>query len=543
MTLRVRLTLTILVTAIPLVGGLMWLRRDVERRTVEETMRASALAFVDHNGWRLADEDEAVRWGGDVRRWYRRPNGPGPEGRGPGGRRGEGRGRSGRVPPKGRAAASPGLPRNSESGPGAEPQRNPKGRGGGRRPAPPVELAGEAVRHWIFAYDETFTSANPLAPVVPEALREALSEEGLAGGTCRVTAGPDEAARDGYEILLRVPGHEPPCAFVLFRKSGGQLPSASSELLWASIILCGVLLLAVLVAAGPIVGRIRRLAADVRSAAADRYVSRVPVGGNDEIADLASAFNDAGAELRLNLETIEHREQALRRFVRNTTHDVMIPLTVLQGDINDLRKRVEKGEPPDRERIVQALEEAHYMGSLLHNLSAVAKLEGGEHQLQMHPVDLNALVQRASERHRPMAHMRGIELEYGVPDPVLLTRGDLTLIEQAVSNVIQNAVRYNNEGGHVAVILEAPRNKPGAFSVQVIDDGPGIAPEEMANIADRRFRGESARTRNPEGSGLGLNIARDVAERHGMTLTFRDSEYGGLQVELAGPLLAGAEGA
>ena len=65
----------------------------------------------------------------------------------------------------------------------------------------------------------------------------------------------------------------------------------------------------------------------------------------------------------------------------------------------------------------------------------------------------------------------------------------------------------------------------------------------MANIADRRFRGESARTRNPEGSGLGLNIARDVAERHGMTLTFRDSEYGGLQVELAGPLLAGAEGA
>jgi two-component system sensor histidine kinase BaeS len=228
--------------------------------------------------------------------------------------------------------------------------------------------------------------------------------------------------------------------------------------------------------------------------------------------------------------------------VRNTSHDVMIPLTVLQGDLSDLRRRIERGESPDRERVVQALEEAHYMGSLLHNLSAVAKLEGADHQLQMHPVDLNALVQRASERHRPMAHMRGIELEYGVPEPVLLTRGDLTLIEQAVSNVIHNAVRYNEEGGHVAVILEAPRDRPGIFSIQVIDDGPGIAPEDMERIAERRFRGEAARTRHPDGSGLGLNIARDVAERHGMQLEFRASDYDGLAVELSGSLLAGAEG-
>ena len=518
MTLRVRLALTILLTAIPLVGGLMWLRKDLERQTIEETLRVSALDVVESDGHYLLDPEVAPFWGGDLEHWRRWKNRP--------------PWREGRPPPGAEGPASKsGAPGKGRRGP------RKKGRAAARGTPDP-----ESVMRWIFAYDASFTSQNPNAPALPRSLTGKVGDTGMAGGRCRVTLPDETNPRDGYEILVRVPGEDPPTAYVLYRKSGGLLPSSSTELLWASVILCGVLLLAVLFAAGPIVGRIRRLANDVRASAADRYVSRVPVGGNDEIADLASAFNDAGAELRHHLQTIEQREQALRSFVRNTTHDVMIPLTVLQGDINDLRKRVEAGEPPDRERIVQALEEAHYMGSLLHNLSAVAKLEGGEHQLQMHPVDLNALVQRASERHRPMAHMRGIELEYGVPEPILLTRGDLTLIEQALSNVIQNAVRYNNEGGHVAVILEAPRDKPGTFQVQVIDDGPGIAPEEMDRIVERRFRGEAARTRNPEGSGLGLHIARDVAERHGMALTFRESEYGGLHVELVGPLLAGAEG-
>lgn len=537
MTLRVRLALTILLTAIPLVGGLMWLRKDLERRTIEETLRVSALDVVEDDGHYLEDPDVAPFWGGDLehwRRWKNRPPWregrlpPGANPRGPGGYAPEG------APAKGvgaKGALAKGVPGKGRRAP------RKKGRAVQRGAPDP-----ESVMRWIYAYGPDFTSKNPGAPALPPALTADVAESGLTGGRCRVTLPDEDKPREGYEVLVRVPGENPPAAYVLYRKSGGLLPSSSSELLWASIILCGVLLLAVLFAAGPIVGRIRRLASDVRASADDRYVSRVPVGGNDEIADLASAFNDAGAELRHHLQTIEQREQALRSFVRNTTHDVMIPLTVLQGDINDLRKRVEAGEPPDRERIVQALEEAHYMGSLLHNLSAAAKLEGGEHQMQMHPVDLNALVQRAAERHRPMAHMRGIELEYGVPEPILLTRGDLTLIEQAVSNIIQNAVRYNNEGGHVAVILESPRDKPGTFQVQVIDDGPGIAPEEMSRIAERRFRGEAARTRNPEGSGLGLHIARDVCERHGMALTFSDSAYGGLQVELVGPLLAGAEG-
>jgi signal transduction histidine kinase len=210
---------------------------------------------------------------------------------------------------------------------------------------------------------------------------------------------------------------------------------------------------------------------------------------------------------------------------------------VLQGHISRIRKALDAEQPIERAGVVQALEEAHYMGSLMHNLSAVSKLEGGGYHVRTDPVDLNALVARAAGRHRPMAEARGIEVEFGVTEQALHTIGDVTLLEQAVSNLIHNAVRYNERGGHVAVILETPRGTPERFFLTVVDDGPGIPDEELVRLPERRFRGEMARQRHPGGLGLGLHITRDVARRHGFGLTFRRSSYGGLEVELSGPVL------
>jgi len=355
--------------------------------------------------------------------------------------------------------------------------------------------------------------------------------EDLVGGTFR------DGGWDGYEVLVRMAWDSGPCAFVLVRRYGEGLAGMSPTLLWAAIVLCGVLLLAVLFAAAPMVRRIRRLQDDVLRTAASHYAEPIDVAGDDEIAGLASAFNEAGTQLRAHVETLEQRERSLRQFVANTTHDVMIPLTVLQGDLSRVRKALDDGEAVERAAVVQALEEAHYMGSLLHNLSAVSKLEGGGYRLQRNPVDLNALVSRAAGRHRPMAAARGILLEFGVPEEILHIVGDLTLIEQAISNLIHNAVRYNERGGHVAVILETPHGTPDRFFLTVVDDGPGIPPEELAKLPQRRFRGEMARQRHPGGLGLGLHITRDVARRHGFGLEFRPSAYGGLEVELSGPVL------
>jgi signal transduction histidine kinase len=213
---------------------------------------------------------------------------------------------------------------------------------------------------------------------------------------------------------------------------------------------------------------------------------------------------------------------------------VMIPLTVLQGHLAALQAKLAAGEAIERGVVVSAMDEAHYIASILHNLAVVAKLDAGEPQLQRGPVDLNALVARVIGRHRPIARQLRVSLDSAPPDEPLTAQADVTLLEQAVSNLVYNAIRHNKAGGHVAVILEAGDDAAN-FRISVVDDGPGIPAHELARITERGFRGDAARSRAPEGQGLGLHITHRVAALHGFSLTFQASEYGGLHVVLAGP--------
>jgi signal transduction histidine kinase len=398
-----------------------------------------------------------------------------------------------------------------------------------RRPAPPGPPPPPPR---LFAYDRQGMPADPYAPPVPPALLAQLSGKQVARASSLTPRGPAD------DVLLAMPWAEGPCALVLVRRPipplGGVARVFTPALeLWTPP--AAMLLLGLLVAMGPVVRRLRALRAKVLESAKAGYRGEIGVGGADEIGDLARAFEEAGREVRAQMEAQQQRERTLRDFLENTTHDVMIPLTVLQGHLTALAERAGKSEPADASTLNGAVQEAHYMASLVHNLAAAAKLEAGEPALQRHPVDLGGVLQRAVARHQPVARRSEVSLEMAVPpelEPVTV-QGDVTLIEQALSNVIYNAVRYNKAGGHVAAVLE---RTPQGFSVRVVDDGPGIAEEERSRLLERYFRGNAARTRAPEGRGLGLAIAFRVAELHGWTLKLDRSEPGGLQVELSGPL-------
>ncbi len=329
-----------------------------------------------------------------------------------------------------------------------------------------------------------------------------------------------------------------PCAIVVVERGAGPLfdPRASLRSLAWSLAVAVLTALAALLAMGPLVRRMRRLAAAVRAQAKGGYASDVEVRGKDEIADLAQAFNEASHEVRAKLEEVSSRDRALTQFLQSTTHDVMVPLTVLQGHLSELSRAQREGDPMDATKLSGALEEAHYLGALIRNLSAAARLEAGEPMLTRHPFDLREVVERVASRHAPIARERGVSLAHAVPESALEIVADSTLVEQAIGNLVHNAIRYNHEGGHVALVLEA--DGATGFSLRVADDGPGIPAEELARVSERRFRGGEARKRRPEGLGLGLHIVRDVAERHGWVLHFLSPGEGGLEVTLRGPLRA-----
>lgn len=483
MKLRARLAWTALAAALPVVAATAWMRARFEWKSAEQALVEFAVDRMENGGREACEEDPGSF-----------PPGVGPRDRA---------GPPGMNPPR----------------PGMRPERpEPRQpRGGPFRPA-----------NELWAYAPDFRSANPRAPPFPDELRSGFSGDSkIASARWRV------AGADGIQVAVRMPWEGGPCAVVLARRPSLGPPGAVSDLLVGSLVLCAVLLGAVMLAAGPLVERVRRLTGQVRQSAATRYASGTDVGGSDEIAELARAYDAAATEARTSLESLESRERALRSFVENTTHDVMIPLTVLQGHLTVLRRKAEAGAVADREVVVDALQEAHYMASLIQNLAAAARLESGELGIERHFVDLNALVERVIARHAPIAKAREIHLEHAVPPEGLGLEGDVTLVEQAVSNLIHNAVRYVEPGGHVAVVLEGrgPR-----FSLRVLDDGPGIPESMRQRVFERSFRADGARSRHPAGMGLGLSIAKDIADRHGFTLELRRSEAGGAELELSGPV-------
>ena len=512
MKLRVRLALTTVAVAIPIALCMAWLHAFSRVRATETRLSEYALAHMLAGGRERCEANPETWSSGPPPRPFR--GGPPPEGFSH-----EGFSREGGPPPRDWGGPPPHGPWD-----GPPPERGDRlDRGPNRGPRPPGGTR-------LFAYAPNLSSLNANAPPLADALVERM-REGLDVASQASGLGPEEPRA----VLVRMPWNTGPCAYVLAwwegrpgpREERASLIPAEFWLLPTGLSLAGVLL-----ALGPVVRRLRQLTGEVRASVRSAYQGSITLQGNDEISELARAFDDAGREVRSQMELKEQREQTLRSFLENTTHDVMIPLTVLQGHLAELQQRSARGEVVEATVVAAASQEAHYMAALIHNLGAAARLEAGEPAVQRAPVDLNALVERCMSRHRPIARQQGVQLEHAVPETPLRVLGDDTLIEQAVSNVIYNAVRYNARGGHVAVVLE---REPGStFLLRVLDDGPGIPEHELPRIMERRVRGDAARTRGPGGHGLGLNIAWRVATLHGWTLQLGRSEYDGLQVDFRG---------
>ncbi|MFY2562754.1 sensor histidine kinase [Corallococcus terminator] len=541
MKLRLRLALTAMAAVLPVVVAMAYFQQSLRERSQEEVLEASTLAQMQVERTRCEAAPET---------WRPRPSErPAPPGRPPAdGSRPRGGVDDGRPPPPPRMSGdSEAWPPRREPPPPRAPGRPPRPEGSDtfegpppRRPGgldefdgpPPLGPDGRAPpRVLFFPYDSQLTSRNPRAP----ALTDDMREDALEGVT--VVRRSELDGRRVLELLVRMSWDDGPCAYVLARRA--EPPGPSSFFLpplkdWS--LLVSIVVAAVVLALGPVVRRIRMLTEDVRASARSGYEQPVSVRGEDEIADLARAFQEARAEIQARMAQQEAREQGLRDFLANTTHDVMTPLTVLQGNLSAMQQRVSRGEPVNAAEVASAMSEAHYMASLVHNLTAATRLEAGAPHVQRAPVDLNDVIARVLGRHQPIARQRRISLESGVPATPVRVLGDVTLIEQAVSNVVGNGVRYGREDGHVAVVLESTRE--GRFVLRVIDDGPGIPEEERARILERGVRGNVARTRAPEGQGLGLHIAHHVAQVHGWALTLSPSEYGGLEVCFSGETLA-----
>ena len=377
----------------------------------------------------------------------------------------------------------------------------------------------------VFAYGSDYISLNKDAPTFPEALRQSM-EAGALSADSTFTRG-DEA---GLFAAQRMPWEEGPCVIVLAIRNGYRPGRLSENQIITAVALALGMAFTAFLAAGPIVNRVRLLTKEVRVATSGQYTSRVTVSGNDEISVLAEAFNTACSEIEHRMQELEARDRDLRKFIANTMHDVMTPMTVLQGHVAELKQ----GTQTERTGAIlkAATEESQYISSLLRNLAVSAKLQNPALRLEPAPVDLCALLERVAGRHQVIVNERSIELNLGLPSGPVYANADITMIEQAVSNLVHNAVSYVPTQGHAAITLLTEAD--GGWALSVEDDGPGIEPAKIDALLKRSHRGNDARTRRPEGQGLGLHIASEVVHLHGFELELCPSSHGGLKATIRG---------
>lgn len=310
----------------------------------------------------------------------------------------------------------------------------------------------------------------------------------------------------------------------------------------AGLIAAGLSLLLAVVLTYSLLRPVRELTTAAGRLGRGDLSQRVRAAGDDEVAVLARAFNHMAASLQA-------AEESRRALTADIAHELRTPLAVQRAHLEALQDGI---YPPTPENLAPVLEQNLTLTRLVDDLRTLALADAGQLALERVPADLTALVARTVERFTPQASSRDISLIFEpqiVPassnlypltsdaststlDSRLLSLDPLR-IEQILANLLTNALRHTPEGGKVRIRVSFT---PATAQVTVHDSGPGIPAEALPFIFERFYRADRSRSRAEGGAGLGLAIARRLAEAHGGALTAENHAEGGALFTLTLPL-------
>lgn len=376
----------------------------------------------------------------------------------------------------------------------------------------------------LFAYGENFGGSSPAAPRFPNELRVAMRQSSRPA-----VSSYDSERGTGLQVAVSTGWTGSVCMYFLGRME--PPPNQMRQRALAFLGLFAITFLAAWATSVPLNWRIRRLAKDARESVDGGFTAIAPDQQQDELSSLTFVLNDSSQALHERRARIDDLDEALRRFVQATEHDVAYPLALLEGHL----ATVAASPAPARNDVREALRQAHLLSGEIDNLMAASRLKMLSHAPPRTPLDLSAVVRRVVARHAPLADAGDVNLRLRMPDAPVTIAGDEPLVERAIANIVDNAVRYNRVGGDVDVTLQTSA-ADGRFRLFVVDSGPGVSEEHFRGLtAVRRFRGDESRNRRPNAPGLGIVLAREVCDRYGLQLDLKRPAGGGFEVEISGP--------
>jgi heavy metal sensor kinase len=249
---------------------------------------------------------------------------------------------------------------------------------------------------------------------------------------------------------------------------------------------------------------------------------RLPVPkNNQELGRLALSFNDLLARL-------DDSFAQQQRFMADASHELRTPVAVVCGESEVALSQPTRSSSEYRESLAIVNDEGQRLTRMVEDLFTLARADAGEYPLLLADFYLDESVNECVRSVRSLAVQKDLEISYQPPATEIAFRGDEPLIRRMVLNLLHNAIKYTREGGQVRVSV---KENHGHSEVVISDTGPGIPQEARPHVFDRFFRVDKARSRdeslNGSGAGLGLSIAKWVAELHGGTIVLDDSNGAG----------------
>ncbi|MFD2398713.1 sensor histidine kinase [Prauserella oleivorans] len=272
---------------------------------------------------------------------------------------------------------------------------------------------------------------------------------------------------------------------------------------------------------------VERLTSATERVASTMDLRPIPVTGDDELSRLTHSFNTM-------LSAVAESQERQRQLVADAGHELRTPLTSLRTNLELLLSASRQGSPALAEDVRAEIEadirgQLDELTQLIGDLVELARDSGPQQHVER--VDLAEVVERALDRARRRAGDTEFDVEL---QPWVLT-GDPGVLERAVLNLLDNAVKFSPHGSTVTVRLRQLGD--GTAVVEIGDAGPGIAPEDLPKVFERFYRSREARTL--PGSGLGLAIVKQAAERHGGTVYAGSNPDGGALMTIRLPGVAG----
>ncbi|MFT9496414.1 sensor histidine kinase [Anaerosolibacter sp.] len=244
------------------------------------------------------------------------------------------------------------------------------------------------------------------------------------------------------------------------------------------------------------------------------FSQRVDVYTEDEIGRVTHTFNNMA-------EQLEKMEENRRSFISAVAHELRSPLTLIKGFVQGIVDGTVEAD--DQSRYLQIiLKETTRLGKLISNLLDVQRMESNAYPIHPEHFDINELIRRTLLKYEEEIERRKIEMNLDFRQDTLIVLADRDGIEQVLSNLIENAMKFVDEGGSIGIRVQEKSDKAW---IDIKDNGIGISKEEQQVIWNKFYKVDKARNRNKEGTGLGLHIAKQIIERHGEQIQV-ESELG-----------------